>query len=229
MDSKSLSSVCAELSGRKLLVFDLDGTLLDTMQDIHEAVNYALSRQGLPTHSLEAVTQMVGNGVSVLTQKALNGAGDAETFLQDYLAYYRTHLCDKTAPYPGLAEVLPRLRVYGFTFAVLSNKPQSETERLIEAYFPKNLFAAVWGQTEERPKKPDPAAPLALAKSLSFAPEQCVMIGDSDVDMETAKRAGFFPLGVTWGYRSREVLLSAGAKILVNSANELENVLIFSQ
>jgi phosphoglycolate phosphatase len=227
LDLKNLSSAGFS-SGKALLVFDLDGTLLDTMHDIQAAVNVALSKQGKQALPLEAVTQMVGNGVSVLARKALAGTGDEAAFLQDYHAYYRAHLYDKTVPYPGIPALIDRLSKQGYKLAVLSNKPQAETERLIEAFFPQGLFAMVWGQTEERPKKPDPKAPLALAKLLSFSPESCVMIGDSDVDMQTAKAAGFFPLGVTWGYQSKETLQTAGAKILVNSENELANVLIFS-
>ncbi|MCR5562749.1 MAG: HAD family hydrolase [Desulfovibrio sp.] len=202
----------------KAVMFDLDGTLLDTIEDIGNACNMALAEFGYPTHPLSDYRKMVGNGFYMLVLRALPkkvSCGITQETMAPILAAskkaYGEHLCERTRPYPGLPETLDALTAKGITLCVLSNKPDDLTKALITHYFPKTSFARVWGAREDRPLKPDPTAALTLLEELVVSPEECLYVGDSPVDMQTAHDAGMPSVSFSWGFSGRDALLAAGA------------------
>ncbi len=207
-------------------IFDLDGTLIDSLADIGTAMNQALAAHQLSVHDIQQYRQFVGEGVEVLTRKA---SGNHPTLQPDVLATYRGlyagNLFGHTAPYAGITELLATLRTLPIQLAVLSNKPHVSTQQLVAALFADVPFRAVWGQRPEMPRKPDPTAALQIASELSVNPKDCVFIGDSSIDMQTANAAGMFAVGVTWGFRSRAELLEFGAHAVIDSPVELLHVL----
>jgi phosphoglycolate phosphatase len=204
-------------------LFDLDGTLLDSLHDIGAAMNHALAHHGLPVHPLADYRRFVGEGVRVLVSRAVpSHREDAhEAVLATYRAFYAEHMLDHTRPYPGMREVLARLAGEGVKLAVLSNKPDAATRRLVEALLPDVRFGAVYGEREGVPRKPDPTAALGVAAELGVGPGDCAFIGDTAVDMSTARAAGMYGVGVTWGFRDVEELQAHGAQALAHSADEL--------
>lgn len=203
-------------------LFDLDGTLLDSLRDIGEAMNHALSLHGLPVHPLSDYRRFVGEGVRVLVSRALpTGREDAhEAVLASYKSFYAEHLLKHTRPYPGVLEVLSRLAGEGVKLAVLSNKPDAATRQLVSALLPDVPFSVVYGERAGVPRKPDPTAALGIATELGVEPGDCAFIGDTAVDMDTARAAGMYGVGVTWGFRSEE-LQAHGARALAHTADEL--------
>lgn len=208
-------------------LFDLDGTLLDSLQDIGVAMNHALAAHGLPVHPLADYRRFVGEGVRVLVARALpEGREEShEPVLATYHSFYAGHMLDHTRPYPGVREVLARLRGEGMKLAVLSNKPDAATRRLVEALLPDVRFGAVHGERAGVPRKPDPTAALGIAAELGVGPGDCAFIGDTAVDMDTARAAGMYGVGVTWGFRDVEELQRHGARVLAHTADELLQVL----
>lgn len=209
-------------------LFDLDGTLLDSLHDIGAAMNHALAAQGLPPHPLADYRRFVGEGVRVLVSRAVPAGHDAlhAPVLAAYKAFYAEHQLDHTRPYPGVAELLARLRREGVKLAVLSNKPDADTKRLVEALLPDVRFGAVYGERAGVPRKPDPTSALAVAAELGVAPGDCAFIGDTAVDMDTARAAGMYGVGVTWGFRDAEELQAHGARVLARTADELLQALL---
>ncbi|MBI4705607.1 MAG: HAD family hydrolase [Deltaproteobacteria bacterium] len=205
------------------VIFDLDGTLCDTLTDIAAAMNEALGARGLAGHPREAYRKLVGDGVDVLARRALPAGheGDAGAVAAAFRERYAARLLLATWPYPGVPEMLAALAARGLALAVLSNKPHEATVRLVGAIFPGVPFAAVRGQEPGVPTKPDPTAAHALAASLAVAPARCVLVGDSGVDMQTARAAGMRAVGVLWGYRDRAELVAGGAESVVASPAEL--------
>jgi phosphoglycolate phosphatase len=210
------------------VLFDLDGTLLDTLADLADAVNHVLSELGFPSHSLEAFRDLVGEGLPKLIERALPaGAGEevrAEA-LAGVRARYAERLIVETRPYPGIVDLLDELTRRGLGMAVISNKPEAATQALVRQLLGRWAFAAVLGHRPDRPRKPDPAAALEAARALAVEPSRCVFVGDSWIDMATARGAGMLPVGVTWGFRSREELLGAGARALIDRPLDLTSVL----
>ncbi|UQZ89275.1 HAD family hydrolase [Deltaproteobacteria bacterium Smac51] len=208
----------------KAAVFDLDGTLLYTLEDIADSLNHVLSGEGLPTHSPDAYRFMVGNGLETLVVRSLPGGlripAHVRPIFQKFVEYYRHNQCVKTRPYPGVPEMLAELSGRGIPLAVLSNKAHTNTLGVIEHYFPENPFQIVLGLRPEAPAKPDPFSALEIAEALKVRPEECVYLGDSNVDMETAKAAGMYAVGATWGYRPKEELVQAGARKTIDSPGE---------
>ncbi|HEX5745232.1 MAG TPA: HAD family hydrolase [Archangium sp.] len=204
-------------------LFDLDGTLLDSLHDIGAAMNHALVTHGLPVHPLADYRRFVGEGVRVLVARAVPpGHEDIhEAVMAAYKAFYAEHLLDHTRPYPGVREVLARLRGEGVKLAVLSNKPDAATRQLVAALLPDVRFGAIYGERVGVPRKPDPTSALGIASELGVAPGDCAFIGDTAVDMETARAAGMYSVGVTWGFRGVEELQAHGARALAHSADEL--------
>ena len=204
-------------------IFDLDGTLLDSLHDIGAAMNHALTTHGLPPHPLDAYRQFVGEGVLVLVSRALPpGREDAHpAVVAAYRAFYAEHLLDHTRPFAGLLEVLARLEAEGVKLAVLSNKPDPATRQLVTALLPRVPFGAVYGERPGVPRKPDPTAALAVAAELGVAPGECAFIGDTAVDVDTARAAGMVAVGVTWGFRDVAELRAHGAQVIVHTAEEL--------
>lgn len=212
---------------KQAVVFDLDGTLLDTLGDLRSAVNAALRMRSLPSRSREEVCAFVGNGVRNLMKRALpQGSSEEEidNALADFKAYYAKHLCDETRPYDGIPELLTQLRQRGIKTAVLSNKLDSASRQLIEHYFPGQIDV-VFGERAGIPRKPDPASCNEVISLFGIPKDQILYVGDSDVDMRTAKNAGLTAVGVTWGFRERSVLRDGGADILIDCPTQLLNLL----
>jgi len=213
----------------KLVIFDLDGTLVDTIADLGAAVNVALEMKGLPLHTLEEYRKMVGNGVRKLVQRAMPEAlqGDEsllDALLADFMTYYIEHIDDKSAPYPGIPELLAELDAAGCKLAVASNKFQSGAEKLVGRLFPQIPFAAVCGGGEGRPLKPDPAVIGQICEAAGEPLEQAVLVGDSGTDMATAAAAGIPSVAVTWGFRPEDARKAAGQ--IAETAAQLRRILI---
>ena len=207
--------------------WDLDGTILDTLDDLCDSLNFVLAERGFSTHSREAVRKMVGNGIPNLVMRALP-AGVPDEIYRDALAAmrarYALHRSDQTAPYPGVTNLLDLLKTSGVLSVVVSNKPQEDTAFLCERFFPGAIDLAL-GAVEGVPKKPDPAILEKALAALGVSKETCVYVGDSEVDVLTAKNAGMRGFFVTWGFRDRDTLVSAGAETLVNNTGELRQKL----
>lgn len=214
-----------EFQAIRAVVFDLDGTLLDTIWDIAGAANQALRAFGLPEHPVERYRAYVGHGVRELFRQALPEQNEtAEKVLASYLAYYPEHCTDRTVFFPGIEDLLRRLRGR-YTLGVLSNKTEKTARRIMAHYFAPDTFQLVWGNNGQRPLKPDPAAGPLLCETLGLAPEEILFFGDGDTDMEFANRCGFLPVACSWGYRSRAELEQAGARVIVDRAEELAALL----
>ena len=184
----------------KALVFDLDGTLLDTIADLGEAVNYALEKRGFPPHTLAEYRGMVGNGVRKLVERACP-VNLLDECLADFMAYYESHIDVHTAPYAGMPELLQELSAAGVALAVASNKFQSGAEYLVRKLFPGIPFVAILGNREGFPLKPDPAIVETVLEQAGVAKADAALIGDSATDMKTAANAGVPGIAVAWGYQ----------------------------
>ena len=201
----------------KAVLFDLDGTLTDTLQDISAAMNRALRLHGLMEFAVEDYRYLVGDGAKKLAERAVRGRLELQgAVLRDYQAYYETHTLVTTRPYDGVPELLSALEARGMKLCVLSNKPHADTCHVVSHFFPQIPFAVVRGQMEGVPVKPDPTGALAVAREIQAAPESFLYLGDTSVDMTCARRAGMYPVGVTWGFRTAEELRDAGAELLIS-------------
>jgi len=209
-------------------IFDLDGTLADTLQDIGNALNQALERKELPPHPLSSIRQFIGHGVHALVLRALpdTHAENPEDILQSFREIYGEHLLDTTLPYPGIPSLLEELASEGIPMGILSNKPHAMTREIAWRLFPGIPFVDVVGQQEDVPSKPDPTSALILAAQMGVSPEQCVLMGDTPVDIQTALSAGMMHVGVTWGFRTEDDLLKAGATHIAKDAHVLRSFLI---
>ena len=209
------------------VIFDLDGTLLNTLGDLRAATNHALEVRVLPPHSMEEIRQFIGNGIRLLICRAMpEGTPEAEidAALDDFKAYYAAHIHDRTVPYDGIPQLLTALRKRGIKVAVLSNKIDSASQQLIEYFFPGKTDV-VFGEHVGVPRKPDPTSCRMVMQQLGVQPEQVLYVGDSGTDMQTAKNAGLYAVGVTWGFRSKEVLLENGADVLVHRPEQILQIL----
>ena len=211
----------------KLVIFDLDGTLLDTIDDLKEAVNHAMSLRGFPTFTRDEVMAMVGHGARNLMQKALpDGHKDddmVEAAYDDFKAYYTAHIDVHTKPFPGIQNLMATLHHEGVMLAVASNKFQEGTEHLIKEFFPDIPFVAVLGNRPGFPYKPSPEIVEEVLNKAGVKKEEAVMVGDSDTDMETAANGGIKSIAVSWGYRNMNGV--PGLKV-ANSAEELLKILM---
>lgn len=209
------------------VIFDLDGTLLDTLDDLADAVNEALVTYGYPKRTREEVRQFVGNGVRLLMHRALPGGEENPQFeevLATFRTYYASHSQCKTAPYPGILSLLSGLRERGVRVAVVSNKFDAAVRDLCAHYFGGLVEVAV-GESPEVPKKPAPDTVYRAMRLLGVAPADCVYVGDSDVDIRTAENAGIPCISVLWGFRDREHLLANGASAFAESTDALAALL----
>jgi len=215
---------------KKLIIFDQDGTLLDTIGDLGAAVNYALSLRGLPLHTNEEYRKMIGHGVRNLVISALpevhrSDSIYVEQVLSDFKSYYCVHIADKTRPYPGIVSLLHNLSSAGFYLGIASNKFQQGTQMLISKFFGDIPFVSILGNRSGAPLKPSPEIVWSIADA---APDGCgmdiILVGDSETDMATARAAGITGIGVTWGFRTREDLHEAS--IIVDSVPELRGYLL---
>ena len=211
---------------KKLVIFDLDGTLQNTIADLANSTNYALKVLGYPIHEPDKYNFMVGNGINKLFERALpDGEKTEENVLrvrQEFVPYYDQHNADKSRPYPGVTELLETLQTAGMQLAVASNKYQAATEKLIAHYFPNIKFTAVFGQRESIPVKPDPIIVKEILQIAKVQEEETLYVGDSGVDMQTAINAGVTSCGVTWGFRPRTELESFHPDHIVDNAEEIK-------
>jgi phosphoglycolate phosphatase len=209
----------------KAIIFDLDGTLLNTLTDLANSVNTGLINMGLPTHEAETYKSFIGWGREELAIKALPEDQRNSKQIQKLMAYineeYGKHWADNSRPYPGVPEMLDTLTAKKIQMAILSNKPQDFTDWTVSKLLSKWHFEAVSGVCPSVPKKPDPTAACQIAANWDLSPSRVVFLGDSEIDLETANRAGMLAVGALWGFRSREELVSSGAKTLLNHPGEL--------
>ncbi|MGA0854170.1 MAG: HAD family hydrolase [Luteolibacter sp.] len=209
---------------KPLLIFDLDGTLVDSLAGIAGSLNHSLALHGQATHPPAAVRHFVGDGVQMLVKRALGGTHDpslAAMIVDDFKRHYDTHWQSGTRAYDGILEALETLTSEAYPMAVLSNKPHAFTTAMTERVFPSIKFAAVLGQRDGSPQKPDPHGALEIACMVGRDPSDCIVIGDSTMDLETARRAGMRAIAVTWGYHDRERLIEAGADWMIDHPHQL--------
>ena len=212
----------------ELMIFDLDGTILDTLEDLAGSMNYALTKHGYPIRTMEEIRSFVGDGLLMLTRRAIAPETDEaviQTVLAEQKAYYKEHCADKTRPYEGIVELLEELKAAGYKLAVVSNKADYAVQILCEQYLEGILHMTV-GEKENVRKKPAPDAVNAVLEALQVERDHAVYIGDSEVDIETAKNSQMEAVLVSWGFRDSEFLVNRGAKKLVHTVQELKNTLI---
>ena len=210
----------------KAIIFDLDGTLLDTLEDIAGSMNQVLERHGFPVHTADSYRELVGDGVGILVERSLppEKRGNEElialltTQMRDV---YATRWDRCTRPYPGIPALLEELHRRRFQASVLSNKPDHFTRMIVSQLLPQFAFRSVAGSKPTVPIEPDPGAALEMAKEMNVSPAECLYVGDTNTDMKTALNAGMFPAGVLWGFRGREELLASGAKTLLEKPAEI--------
>jgi len=212
----------------KGIIFDLDGTLVDSLHDISDAMNTVLTGLNYPTHTYDTYQYFIGSGLRNLVSKALpvtnNSDEQIEICFECMVNEYREMCTVKTKPYDGIVELLEKLTSQNIKMAVFSNKADELTKKIASEIFPDYFDKAVGLSTEEL-KKPNPFEAVEISKNWNLKPEEILFVGDSDIDMQTAVNANMFPVGVTWGYRTEEELKSSGAKVVINTASELIEIL----
>lgn len=207
-------------------IFDLDGTLLDTLLDLANAVNFAMRAKGYPERTTEEVRSFIGNGIKVLIKRSVpanTSEKDYAEALEIFTKYYLEHIADNTKPYDGITEVVETLRSNGCKVAVVSNKAHVAAQAVVKDFF-GDIFDVVVGKMDEFPSKPEPDSLFYTIKTLGVRAEDCVYIGDSDVDVLTAHNAGLPCIGVTWGNRDEDVLVASGAEYIARTPNEILDI-----
>jgi phosphoglycolate phosphatase len=206
-------------------LFDLDGTLINTLDDIADSANYALVQRGYAVHDVGAYRYFVGNGAANLMRRILpedrRTPEEIEILLGIYAPYYLEHSLDKSRPYDGITALLDELKGNGVRIAVVSNKPDDQTQFTLSKLFPPETFDFAVGSRDDFPLKPDPTSTLFVLKTLGVRPNEAVFVGDTGVDMRTAHGAGCLAVGVTWGFRDETELRENGAELVINEPNEL--------
>lgn len=212
----------------KTIIFDLDGTLLDTLADLAASANFTMEKMGYPVHTLDSYRYFVGNGVPKLLERCLpedkRTEGNILTARKIFAEHYNVHFVDKTRPYEGVAELLEDLKKSGVKMAVASNKSDEFTASLVKRFF-GNAFDAVQGGKADVPKKPAPDIVFGIMEKLGAVPENTYFAGDSNVDMYTAKNAGITAIGCLWGFRTKEELVNGGADFLAESPMDIYKIL----
>lgn len=211
-----------------MVIFDLDGTLLDTLDDLCNSVNYSLRTNNFPERSLAEVRTFVGNGIRLLIERSVPEGTSKELIdktFECFKTYYAVHCNDKTKTYPGVMDMLKELKENGYKIAVLSNKAQYAVTKLCDIYF-NNLLDDAVGARENVAKKPSPDALYICAENNNINLNNVIYVGDSDVDVATANNAGVKGIAVTWGFRSRELLIKCGAENLADNTDELLQILL---
>ena len=209
----------------KAVLFDLDGTLANTLNDLGNSVNCTLKKYGYPTHSLESYKLKVGGGMRNLIHKSLPESDRNEEtelkLLKDFLDYYSKHFVDETVLYEGIEPLLHKLKEKGMKLAVVTNKAQDMTDLLLKKLFSDDTFDYILGKREGIPTKPDPEPAFIVIDKLNVNSDECIFLGDSGVDMLTALNCGALPVGVLWGFRSADELKKSGCRFLLNNPDEL--------
>lgn len=204
-------------------IFDLDGTLLDTLQDLANAVNHAMREMNYPERTVDEVRRFIGNGIRMLIKRAAPqgiSVEDYEKTLAVFTAYYLDHIADFTKPYDGIAEVIETLKSKGCKVAVVSNKADEAAKKVVKDYF-GDIFDMVVGKMDRFPSKPEPDSVLYVIETLGADKDKCIYSGDSEVDVQTAHNAGLPCVGVTWGNRDVSELIAAGAEYIAEKPNEI--------
>ncbi len=213
--------------GYKLAVFDMDGTILNTLEDLADAANYVLRRYGFPERSLQEVRSYLGNGIAALVKCAAPKETEEavlKKMLADFLPYYGEHCEDKTKPYEGITELIQKLRSEGYLTAVVSNKADFAVQQLCEKYFP-DCFDCAIGEREGARKKPAPDSVYAVLEELKVTKKDAVYIGDSEVDLKTARNSGLDEIIVTWGFREEEQMRALGARRIARTPGEVYEII----
>ncbi len=217
----------------KAVIFDLDGTLLNSLEDLADSANFSLSACGFPEHPVASYRQFVGDGVRMLLQRALPEESRTEETISRCLEVfnkeYRQGWNRKSVPYPGIPELLDWLRDQGLALSVLSNKPHTFIQEIMDYYFSDWNFSPVYGASPDFPRKPDPAGVGLIREQLSVEPGQVIFMGDSNVDMNTAKNAGVLAAGALWGFRGAEELARSGADLLLEDPLGLSSWMLVPQ
>ncbi|MBA3003663.1 MAG: HAD family hydrolase [Desulfurivibrio sp.] len=213
----------------KCVLFDLDGTLVDSLADLADSMNRVLTRQGLPCHPVQAYRYFVGDGITNLVQRALPAEARQPDRIDDCVREmrkeYAMHWADTTKPYPGIAELLDALTARGVQMAILSNKPDALTQEVVRTLLPHWNFDAVAGARETIARKPDPAGAFRIARLLHLEPADFLYVGDTNTDMQTARAARMFAIGVLWGFRTADELQKNGAQTLLGAPLDLCSLL----
>ncbi|MGN0620792.1 MAG: HAD family hydrolase [Porcipelethomonas sp.] len=211
-----------------IAVFDMDGTILDTLEDLKDSLNFALKKSGYPERTIDEVRRFVGNGIGKLIERGVPSGtekADENRVYSDFTEHYKVHCYDKTKPYEGIAALVENLKKAGCRTAVVSNKADYAVQELCVKFF-DGMFDCSAGEKKGTARKPEPDAVNEVLKKLDIPKEKAVYIGDSDVDIQTAKNAGIDSILVDWGFRDREFLKENGAEIIVSSADEIEKIIL---
>ncbi len=211
-------------------IFDLDGTLTDTLDSITYSVNLTLGELGMSGITRAQCKEFIGNGARYLLEESLKASGDVgasqiDRAMEIYGRVFGEHCTYRVKPYEGIVDLLTQLKSLGIKLAVLSNKPHVQTKDVVAKFFGSDIFNYIQGQCDGIPRKPDPTAARMLAQQFGVSSQECIYVGDSDVDMETACAAGMKSVGVTWGFRSEEVLKQHGAKHMIHHPQELLSII----
>ena len=214
----------------KAVLFDLDGTLVDTLGDLAISVNHVLEKHGHPTHEKEKFKILAGNGNEVMIRRALpeEYSKDRDYVLslrQEFYDYYKNHCADVSQVYNGINELLKELKEKGILVSIVTNKAQVMTDVLVPKLMDKTIFSAIIGQRDNVPTKPEPHMPFLAMTEMDVNPDECLFVGDSNTDIETALNSGNIPVGVLWGFRSEEELRGAGARYIVKTPKEIVNII----
>lgn len=212
----------------KLAIFDMDGTILDTLLDLTSSINYALSVNNYPTHSIDAVRSFVGNGLGVLVDKACPESSTEEEkakIFASFKAHYKVHSADNTRPYEGICDLLKSLKQKGCITAVVSNKPHFAVLDLCNKYF-NDLFDIALGEKPDIPRKPNPDPVYYILDKLKIEKKDAVYIGDSDVDYKTSINSGLDYIIVTWGFRDEKMLRDLGATVFAHTPKDIEKIIL---
>jgi len=212
----------------KGIIFDLDGTLIDSLADIATAANAVLEQFGFAVHPIQDYRIFVGDGVNVLMERIVPGQELTDEFKMKFLLAWKKEYSKQwnvqTRPYDGILDLINELKKGGYRLGVLSNKPQEFTQACVAEFFESDLIKPVWGLCEDRPKKPDPKGALEMASEWGLAPDEILYVGDTSTDMQTAVNAGMWPLGVSWGFRSKQELLAHGARSIIDHPMDLMKI-----
>lgn len=212
----------------KAVIFDLDGTLVNSLYDLADATNYALQQNGFPIHETEKYKYFIGNGIPRLIERALpEDNRNTKTKLkvkEDFFKYYSVHYADKTVAYEGMVDAVNKIKAQGIKIAVVTNKADVMAKTVTKAVY-GGIFDIVVGLSDKFPSKPDPASTFSTLKALGATPKESLFVGDSGVDMQTGVNSGIAPVGVLWGFRGREELKDNGARYIIEKPCELLNII----
>lgn len=213
----------------KGVIFDLDGTLVNTLEDIADTMNAVLRANAMPEHPTEKYKFLVGEGIFNLTKRVMPenrwSEENASSFVQEFRTLYDITWHDKSVPYDGIVPLLQKLHESGIKIGVLSNKPDQFVQKIVGWFFPNIPFTSIYGEVKDVPAKPDPSLAIRIAESMKLSTKEIAMIGDSGIDVQTGINAGMIPIGVSWGFRPVEELISSGASFVVDTPEEIHSII----